>query len=133
MPQFIDIESRIFGPITTRQFLIMMVCGMLDFIFYKIFYINTFIVIAVLNTGIFLIVAFLKINGMPFHYFVLNLIQTLGRPMVRIWAKEGLRSLPQEEKVEIKKEFIPKPTISSSRLSSLSLVINTGGAFKEEE
>lgn len=133
VPQFIDIEAKIFGPITTRQFLIMMVCGMLDFIFYKIFYINTFIIIATINTGIFLIVAFLKINGMPFHFFVLNLIQTLGRPMIRIWAKAEITSLPSEEKIEIKKEFIPKPAISSSRLTSLSLVINTGGAYKEEE
>jgi hypothetical protein len=133
VPQFIDVESKIFGPITTRQFLIMMVCGMLDFIFYKVFYTNTFIVVAVINTGLFMIVAFLRINGMPFHYFFLNLMQTLGRARIRIWSKSVITALPTEEKIELKKEFIPKPMIPSSRLSSLSLVINTGGAYKEEE
>lgn len=133
MPQFIDAENKIFGPITTRQFLIMMVAGMLDFIFYKIFFFNIFIVIAVITTGVFGIFAFLRINGVAFHIFFLNLVLTLRRPRLRLWHKEEIKSLPPVEKVEIKKEFIPKPAISSSRLTSLSLVVNTGGAYKEEE
>ena len=132
VPQFIDVESKIIGPITTRQFLIMMVAGMLDFIFYKIFYFNTFVIIALFVTAIFGIIAFFKVNGMPFHYFFLNLVQTLRRPRLRIWGKEVITALPKEEKVEVKKEFIAKEPIAGSKLSSLALVVNTGGAFKEE-
>jgi hypothetical protein len=133
VPQFIDVESKIIGPITTRQFLIMMVAGMLDFIFYKLFYFNTFIVIAVLLTGIFAIAAFLKINGMPFHFFFLNLIQTLRRASLRIWGKEIIKALPSLEKAEVKKEILTKKPLEFSRLSSLSLIVNTGGAYREEE
>ncbi|MBN1326060.1 PrgI family protein [Candidatus Falkowbacteria bacterium] len=133
VPQFIDVESKIIGPITTRQFLILMVAGMIDFIAYKLLYFNTFIVVAVLVTGIFGIIAFLKINGMPFHFFFLNLVQTLRKPTLRIWNKLPVTALPAAGKVEIKKEFIPKPAIPTSRLTSLSLIVNTGGAYKEEE
>lgn len=133
VPQFIDVENKIFGPITTRQFILIMIAGMIDFIFYKILYFNTFVVLASLVTGIACIIAFLRINGMPFHYFLLNLIQTLIKPTFRIWRKEQITSLPLPEKAEVKKEFIPKPSIPSSRLTSLSLVVNTGGAYKEEE
>lgn len=133
VPQFIDVETKIIGPITTRQFLIMMVAGMLDFIFYKIFYFNTFAIVAFIVTGLFAIVAFFKVNGMPFHYFFLNLVQTLGRPSLRLWYKEPVSALPPAEKVEVKKEFIAKPAIPTSRLNSLSLVVNTGGAYKEED
>jgi len=132
VPQFIDVETKIIGPITTRQFLIMMIAGMLDFIFYKLFYFNTFLIIAIPISGIFAIVAFFKINGMPFHNFFLNLVQTLKRSMLRIWRKEEISSLPPIEKAEIKKEFIAKPVIGTSKLSSLSLVVNTGGAYREE-
>lgn len=133
VPQFIDVENKIFGPITTRQFILVMIAGMIDFIFYKIFYFNTFVVLGVIVTGIFCIIAFLRINGMPFHIFFLNFVQTLIKPTFRIWRKEEITSLPAAEKAEIKKEFIPKPTIPSSRLASLSLTVNTGGAYREEE
>ena len=132
VPQFIDVETKIIGPITTRQFLIMMVAGMIDFIFYKIFYFGTFIGVAVPITGIFGIFAFFKINGMPFHYFFLNITQTLKKPRLRIWHKEEITGLLPVEKVEVKKEFIAKPPIPTSRLASLSLIVNTGGAYKEE-
>ncbi|MFA5188475.1 MAG: PrgI family protein [Patescibacteria group bacterium] len=133
VPQFIDIESKIIGPITTRQFLIMMVAGMLDFIFYKIFYFNTFLAVGIIVSGIFGVVAFVKINGMPFHFFSLNVIQTLKKSKLRLWSKEAITALPPVEKAEVKKEFIAKPALVSSRLSSLSLVVNTGGAYREEE
>lgn len=133
VPQFIDIESKIIGPITTRQFLIMMVSGMLDFIFYKLFYFNTFIILALFITAIFGVIAFAKINGMPFHYFFLNIVQTLKRPNLRLWHKSIITALPVEEKEEVKKEFVVKPPIPESRLSSLSLIVNTGGAYKEED
>lgn len=133
VPQFIDVETKIIGPVTTRQFLIMMVGFIIDFIVYKTFMFSWFAVIALINTGIFLIIAFFKVNGMPIHYFFLNLVQTLKKPWLRIWTKEPVTSVPKEEKIEVTKEFIAKPPISASRLSSLSLVINTGGAYREEE
>jgi len=133
VPQFIDVETKIIGPITTRQFLIMMVAGMLDFIFYKLFYFNTFIAIAVIITGIFAVIAFVKINGMPFHLFFLNIVQTLKRSKLRLWRKEEIKALPPVEKAEVKKEFMAKKPLETSRLSSLSLMVNTGGAYREEE
>jgi len=132
VPQFIDVESKIIGPITTRQFLIMMVAGMLDFVFYKIFYFNTFLAVGIFITGIFGIVAFVKINGMPFHFFFLNLVQTLRRSSLRIWHKEEISALPEVEKKEVQKEFIKKPAVPTSKLSELALVVNTGGAYHEE-
>jgi len=133
VPQFIDVETKIIGPVTTRQFLIMMVGGIIDFIFYKTFIFSWFAVISLLNTGIFLLIAFFRVNGMPLHYFFLNLVQTLKKPRLRIWTKQEVTALPKAEKMEIKKEFIAKPFIPSSRLSTLSLIINTGGAYREEE
>jgi len=62
----------------------------------------------------------------------LNLIQTLVKPTFRIWRKEEITALPSPEKAEVKKEFIPKPAIPSSRLTNLSLIVNTGGAYREE-
>ncbi len=134
VPQFIEIETKIIGPITTRQFLIMMIAGMLDFILYKLLYINTFIIVGLFITTIFGIIAFARINGMPFHFFFLNLVQTFQKPKLRVWDKTKEIILEKkEEKKEIKKEFIPKQGIEGSSLAKLALTVNTGGAYKEDK
>ena len=132
VPQYIDIEPKIIGPVTVRQFIEMMICAMIDFIMYKLFFFNTFVLLGLLNTAIWLIIAFFKINGMPFHYFMLNLIQTLKKPKLRVWQKIKIKALPVEEK---KEEVVKVPTkefIGKSKLSDLSLLVDTGGAYSVE-
>jgi len=137
VPQFIDVEDKIIGPISTRQFVIMLVPLLLGALFYKLF---TFGIFLVLIIPIFIIcglLAFFKVNGMPLHYFLLNLTQTLRRPQLRVWDKE----LTDEEiRDRIKKEEAPPPPppprkapVTASRLHELSLVVNTGGVYKPEE
>lgn len=133
VPQFIDVETKIIGPITTRQFFIMLVDAMVCFIYYKLFFFNTFVIATVLTTVIFGIVAFAKINGAQFHYFFLNMVSTLKKPRIRMWGKITLSSLPKVE--EAKKEVRPptKAAPLSSRLASLTLLVDTGGAYAPEE
>ena len=137
VPQFIDVEDKIFGPITTRQFLILLVTGLLLFIAFKLADITLFIVITLLLGGSALVIAFVKVNGQAFHYFILNIFQTLKKPGLRVWSKsftkedlEYLRKLGMEEIVE----QVPKKEIASHRkIRDLSLIVNTGGFYKGEE
>ena len=87
VPQFIEVEDKIFGPITVRQFIIMMVAGMIVFLTYRYGDFALFVFTLVLLGGLSLILAFVKINGQAFHYFILNIIQTLRKPSLRIWQK----------------------------------------------
>src|SRR3989338_7270702 len=84
VPQFIDVEDKIFGPITTRQFIILLITGLLLFIIFKLTDIALFIFLTVLIGGLGMVLAFLRINGQPFHYFLLNIAQTLRRPSRRL-------------------------------------------------
>ena len=36
VPQFIDVEDKIIGPITTRQFIIMLAAILMDFVAFKL-------------------------------------------------------------------------------------------------
>ena len=137
VPQFIDVEDKIIGPITTRQFIILLTAILTDFVAYKLLTFIFFIIFLLVFTGFAIVVAFVKVNGQVFHYFLLNLFQTLRRPGLRVWDKkvtateleESAVSAPKEPpKVEVNKE---RPT--ASRLSDLSLLINTGGVYKPEE
>lgn len=137
IPQFIDVEDKIIGPITTRQFLIMIVGTLLMFITYKLADFQLFAVIGFLisvATGVF---AFVKINGMPFHFFVLNIAQTARRPSRRIWLKkysdQELREFIKVAKVPEAEVHEQRKTLDNTRIRDLSLLVNTGGYYKPDE
>ena len=72
VPQFIDVEDKIIGPVTTRQFVILLTAALIIFVAYKLADTALFIFLLCLVGGFALILAFVKINGQPFHYFLLN-------------------------------------------------------------
>jgi hypothetical protein len=137
VPQFIDAEDKIFGPVTARQFIILMVTGLLDFLLFKLLSFVWFLVAGVPILMIGGTIAFVRINGQPFHFFILNAIQTLKKPHVRVWDK----TLTDTQLREYMKQEAPPPPVvtvrkihsASSRLQELSLVVNTGGVYRPEE
>ncbi len=135
VPQFIDVESKIIGPITTRQFLILLGATLLIALFYRIFDFLTFLIVGIITLGIAIIFAFVKINGRPFHYFVLNLIQTTKRPNVRVWNHKAILPEKKEEIAPVKVDYIPrkKELYKKSRLAEISLIVDTAGRYKGEK
>ncbi len=136
VPQFIDVEDKIIGPITTRQFIIMLITGVFMFVAYRFFDFTLFIIVALFLFALGGTLAFAKINGQPFHFFLLNLLQTSRRPWLKIWYKDlsssSLKERIKQEKIEMPEVKATKPPISSSRLAELSLVVNTGGVYGSE-
>ncbi|KKQ27995.1 MAG: hypothetical protein US42_C0003G0052 [Candidatus Magasanikbacteria bacterium GW2011_GWC2_37_14] len=136
VPQFIDVEDKIFGPITTRQFLILLAAGLLIFVFYKLTDFALFVTLTAVLGGLALVFAFVKINGQPFHYFLLNLLQTLRKPSLRVWKK----NLSDEELNFLRKlntekapEKIARKEVKSGHIHDLALLVNTGGFYKPED
>ena len=136
VPQFIDVEDKIIGPITVRQFVILLVSGGIMFAAYKLADFALFLTIAVITAIFTILFAFIKVNGRPIHFLLLNFIQTLKKPKLRVWDKtlsEGeLKNYMQ--KVEIKPMIKPreKPLVGSSRLAELALIVDTGGMYEGE-
>ncbi len=138
VPQFLDVEAKIIGPVTGRQFIIMLVMLFLNFLIFRLIPSGIIAIPAmILVSTLCIAFAFAKVNGQPFHYIFLNMIQTFRRPMLRVWdkaltdaeVKERMFKAPEEKA----KESIPaKQPLSGSRLSQLSLIVNTGGAYHSE-
>jgi len=135
VPQFIDVEDKIIGPITAWQFIIMLVGSIIIAIFYKIFDFALFVASGLLILAVTGIIAFLKINGRPFHYFILNLIQTLKKPRLRIWYYNIASASDygvEESRLLAAKKQAPGKHYTSSRLAELSLIVDTKGAYQGE-
>jgi len=138
VPQFLDVETKIIGPITLRQFMVLLVGGIFIFICYKISDFMLFVVEAVSISAITGIIAFLKINGRPVHYFLLNFIETAKKPKLQIWGKSWtnneIKLLMRQPKEEVVTEIVPtKEFVSESKLAELSLIVDTGGVYKRKE
>jgi len=138
VPQFIDKEDQILGPITVRQFLISLVTVFTIFIASRILAFPYFLAYAILALAVGGTFGFMKINGQPFHIFFINFLQTATRPPLRVWDK---RPTDAEVRSYLTKATTLAPTQvttqkqrpESSRLRDLSLVVNTGGVYKPED
>ena len=140
VPQFIDVENKILGPITVRQFATIAVAGVFVFVAYRLADFSLFIIEAIIIAGVTAIIGFFRFNGLPFHIFILNVIGTYKKPMLRVWLKDSARQVKERAKKKRKKGkvededhvFIPKKSVSSAKLSELALIIDTGGIYKGE-
>ncbi len=137
VPQFIDVEDKIIGPVTTRQFFISLAGLLLIFVAYRIADFSLFLVLAVIigiTTGV---IAFLRINGRPFHEFLLDLLQSLKRPRMRIWQKtpERVQTLALEQLPSVRLASVGgRPATSQARtIAELALLVDTGGMIHRRE
>ena len=135
VPQFIDVEDKVIGPITVRQFVILLVGSGLIFAAYKLsdfaLFLFFFVVLSFLTFGF----AFIRINGRPVHYLLLNIFQTLRRPKLKVWRKIFLP--PSGKKKNKEATTLPaiitsRNNVRASRLAELSLIVDTGGIYQGE-
>src|SRR3990167_5830563 len=137
VPQFIDIEDKILGPLSARQFLIILSMGLTDTLLYKLLSFWKFLLFGIPIFIIGVTFAFIRINGQPFHFFVLNMIQTFRKPQLRVWDKaltdaEIKPYLTSKTVAPATTEPVKAP-LSRSRLQELSLIVNTGGVYQPDE
>jgi len=132
VPQFIDVEDKIIGPITARQFVIFLAAAIIIAISYKIFDFALFVVVAVVIFIIAVVFGFVKINGRPFHFFLLNIIQTWRRPNIRVWNNRFAPIIDEEKIPTLKFDSAKsaKEYYEKSRLAELSLVVDTEGEYR---
>lgn len=139
VPQFIEVESKIIGPISVRQFIILLATAGIIFIWYSLFSNIPFIILSVLTFAIGGTFAFARVNSQPFHQFALSLFQTLQRPKLSAWRREISQQvvvkMARKDRADVnkKKPFLPKPNVSAEHIAELSLVVDTRGQYEPQD
>ncbi len=138
VPQFLDVEAKIIGPITARQFVIFLVVLLLEFLLYRIFLsLAVILIVGLPILGLGILFAFFKVNGQPFHYILLNVVQTMRKPRLRVWDKTlsdaDIRVFMLPPVVAPPPPPVVKSPIEKGRLAELTLVVNTGGSYNPED
>lgn len=136
VPQFIDVEDKVLGPLSVRQFVIILVGAGFIFILFKIMSFIAAVLSAVFVMAFVFVFAFIKINGRGFHYFLLSLLETFRSPQLKVWRKDVERYAAKPEvKPKTTAKYKPKikQPLTSTRLTELTLTVDTGGVFEAKE
>lgn len=133
VPQKIDMEDKVIGPLTMRQFVYLMVGGM---IFYATIKTENFSYIIIIGTPCILLalcLAFIKIQDQPFSKFLLSLVFFIIKPRFRIWEKDWQKEgagTPIVQKVKKEEDKTSHKVVKKEELRKLSIVLDTKGQEK---
>jgi hypothetical protein len=136
VPQFTEVEDKLIGPLTLKQFLVILASGAVIMFFYSIFGINIFFFIFAIPLGILgLALAFGKFNGRPLFGYIGAFIAYLSRPQVRVFKREEVTvsmTFKTEKKAEpiVVDKTIEEP--NQSRLKKLAYLLDQKTAEEKE-
>jgi len=124
VPQFIEIEDKIFGPLSLKQFLYIVGGAGLIFLLYTYLPIYLAILPMAAVAGLAILLAFYKYNERPFVSLIESAVRYVFTNKLYLWRKEERR--PNQAKVvsdlplKSPKSGGQAPRLSASRLKDLS-------------
>jgi hypothetical protein len=129
VPQFIERETRIAGPLTFKQLIILVVSGSLSVLAYFLLPFYLFLLAAIGLMGSGLALAFLKIEGFSLPTVIINFFVFLSRSRLYLWHRKDLPpKIAQKREVlktEIKESSVLKVSDKKSKISELLTFLET--------
>ena len=126
VPQFIEIEDKIFGPFTLKQFLYLAGGGGLCLILFTLLPLWLAIPLVIPVAGFAAALAFYKVNGRPFVVAVEHAVSYFFGSKLYLWQQRQITSASGQAKqpMPVVPPALVVPTLSESRLKDLSWSLN---------
>ena len=119
VPQFIDIEDKIIGPLTLKQFFYIAGAGAILFVSFFMLRTWLWIAISLPIVGLAIVLAFVRYNGRSMIVMLGAMLKYTWRPKLYLWTRgEEKKALP---KIEIRAIGVQ----SKNPLKKLLLRLNT--------
>ncbi|KND47991.1 MAG: hypothetical protein AB201_00090 [Parcubacteria bacterium C7867-006] len=119
VPQFIEVEDKIIGPFTIKQFVYVAGGAFMCYIIYTYLPFYIAIILLAVVAPLSLALAFYKINNKPFIDFLESAFLFYTKNNLYLWKKEEKKVSPKEERApESSQVFVPR--LSESKLKELS-------------
>jgi hypothetical protein len=123
VPQFVDVEDKIAGPLTARQIFWMIGMGAVLMVLWGLFDTQLFFVIAVPVVCIFMAFAFYRPYGQPLITLVGNAILFLFRPKFYVWSRPT-RVIERETSNIIAQTPVPSKMITTDEVNRLAKIVD---------
>jgi hypothetical protein len=122
VPQFIEIEDKIIGPFTIKQFVYLAGGGFMCYMAYTYLPFILGIILVAIIASLSLALAFYKINNKPFIDILEAAFMFYTNNNLYIWKKENKPIVKEEMEKEQAQVFVPR--LSDSKLKELSWTLD---------
>ncbi len=119
VPQFIEVEDKIIGPLTIKQFVYLVGGAGMSFIVYTYLPLVVAVILIAIIIPLSLALAFYRINNKPFIDFMESAFVFYTKQNLYIWRKEKKEIEPTTTKDSTENQ-IYVPRLSDSKLKELS-------------
>jgi hypothetical protein len=126
VPQFIDIEDKIVGPLTAKQLGWVAIGSIILLILWSALDFSAFLVVGALNCGLFGALAFFKPYNQPLLKFILSSFHYFSRPKIYVW-KRNYDNIRTVRKSPIKKQtpkVAARKVLREDKLKELSKILD---------
>lgn len=126
VPQFIEVEDKIFGPLTLKQFLYLAGGGGLCLLFFTVLPLYIAIVLMLPVAAFAFALAFYKVNGRPFIVSVEHAFSYFFGSKLYLWQQRQQKaaSAAAAQPVPGNAAALNVPQLSESRLKDLAWSLN---------
>lgn len=127
VPQFIDIEDRIVGPLTAKQLGWLALGGVLLLVLWTLLDFGGFLVAGLFVGLIFGSLAFLRPHNQPLFTFILASFNFFLKPKIYVWKKDPVKTgiKTKTGKLSPKQKIaIPKKALNIQNLEKISEIMD---------
>lgn len=124
VPQFIEVEDKIFGPLTLKQFIYLAGAGGLALLCFTLLPLFLALPLAGLAGGIGAAFAFYKVNGRPLIVAAEHGFSYLLGNKLYLWKQRQPEQVQQVQSKPADPSMLVVPRLSQSRLKDLSWSLN---------
>lgn len=138
VPQFIEVEDKIFGPLTLKQFIYLIGGAAIIFLLYVALPLFVVILVGPAIAGLAVALAFYKMHGQPFIKVMENAFKHFIKAKIYTWKKRDVTQMKETPGTAPTAASLPQipinlPKLTKSKLDDLawSLDIKTGQDKKQ--
>jgi len=124
VPQFIEVEDKIFGPLTLKQFIYLAGGGGVCLIFFTLLPVWLFFILSIPVMAFCAALAFYQVSGRPFIEAVEQAAGYFFGTKLYLWKQRQAKEAAKEAALPTTPATQPVPTLSASRLKDLSWSLN---------
>ncbi len=117
VPQFINMEAKIIGPLTLRQFLFLAAGGGLIFGLNFILQSGLWIIVSLIIAALSISLAFVKINEQPLYKILINAFKFYISPRLYTWKRQP----KTKELIKPVAPIVEQPKTQQKRLTAEEL------------
>lgn len=133
VPQFLDIEDKIFGPFTFSQFAYLAGGAGISYFLYRLlgFWLGAIPIMIII--GLALALTFYRPNDRPFVDMLESAFTYLANSKLYIWQREKITQIEKIQKEKKEEKIIHNPKLNRSKLRDLAWSLDILDLKKEKQ